>query len=482
MQSQIKKELFRLTGPIFVDIALVMLLGAVDTVMLSRYSDDAVAAVGLDNQIISFVFLIYQFVSMGAAILCAQYFGAGLRKRFIQILGIALTVNTLLALTMSATMWFWADDIVHTFGIREHLLKDGIRYLQITGALSFFQAISLTITAALRSVGKTIKPMLATVAVNILNIVGNYALIFGHFGCPAMGVEGAAWATAGSRIASALILMCFLPNLWESQPLPKEGRRMYQLMEFIKGKSSRTKHISPLPTNGRGWGWVSYFRPFPWQELRNLLKVGIPAMSEEMSYSLSQLVIMYFINKVSTESLTTKVYCTTTITFVILMSCSIVQGGAIMVGHYVGQLRYRAAYILGNYVVRVAMTATLIVALPLAVGGHFLMQLLTENQNIIYMGTIIFVIDWFLDIGRVKNIFACGTLRAAGDVVYAVVVGITVQWSVAVGVAWFLGIPLGYGLIGMWIGFCLDENIRGLILMKRWHSQKWRGKSFTVKK
>lgn len=128
------------------------------------------------------------------------------------------------------------------------------------------------------------------------------------------------------------------------------------------------------------------------------------------------------------------------------------------------------------------MTATLIVALPLALGGHFLMQLLTENKDIIYMGTWVFIIDWFLNIGRVKNIFACGTLRAAGDVVYAVVVGITVQWSVAVGVAWFLGIPMGLGLIGMWIGFCLDENIRGIILMRRWHSLSWQGKSFTAEK
>ena len=58
----VKKNLYRLTLPIFIDIALVMLLGAVDTVMLSRYSDNAVAAVGLDNQLISLVILIYQFV------------------------------------------------------------------------------------------------------------------------------------------------------------------------------------------------------------------------------------------------------------------------------------------------------------------------------------------------------------------------------------------------------------------------------------
>ena len=74
--SSLKRQLKVLTVPVFIEIALVMLLGAVDTVMLSRYSDNSVAAVGLDNQLISLVFLVYQFFSMGASILCAQYIGA----------------------------------------------------------------------------------------------------------------------------------------------------------------------------------------------------------------------------------------------------------------------------------------------------------------------------------------------------------------------------------------------------------------------
>ena len=114
----VKKSLFRLTMPIFIDIALVMLLGAVDTVMLSRYSDNAVAAVGLDNQLISFVFLIYQFVSMGAAILCAQYYGAGYRTRFMQIVGIAVIVNTLLGMAVSFSLWMWAEPLLTAFVAR----------------------------------------------------------------------------------------------------------------------------------------------------------------------------------------------------------------------------------------------------------------------------------------------------------------------------------------------------------------------------
>jgi Na+-driven multidrug efflux pump len=91
--TSLKRQLKILTIPVFIEMALVMMLGAVDTVMLSRYSDNSVAAVGLDNQLISLVFLVYQFFSMGAAILCAQYIGAGLRKRLVQVVGMALTVN-----------------------------------------------------------------------------------------------------------------------------------------------------------------------------------------------------------------------------------------------------------------------------------------------------------------------------------------------------------------------------------------------------
>ncbi len=463
----VKKNLYKLTMPIFIDIALVMMLGAVDTIMLSRFSDDAVAAVGLDNQIVSLVFLVYQFVSMGAAILCAQYFGAGLRERFIQIVGISLVVNFLLGLTISGVLWFWASPLLHAFGLRENLMADGVLYLKITGALSFFQAVSLTFSAVLRSTGKTVYPMLATVLVNILNIAGNYALIFGHWGCPAMGVEGAAWATAGSRIASVLLLMCFMPTLWPSSAryVEEHKRRLARMKATVAGKKNALK---------------GYFRPFPFQELKNLFHIGIPAMSEEMSYSLSQIAITFFINQISTEALTTKVYCSTIITFVILFSTSIVQGGDIIVGHYVGQLRYRAAYYLGNYIFKVAMTLTLIVATALVASGSFILEFLTDNEEIIRMGLWIFAVDWFLNIGRVKNIFACGTLRAAGDAVFPVIVGVLSQWTIAVGVAWLLGIYWQFGIIGMWVAFCLDENLRGVILMHRWHSQAWRGKSFVA--
>ena len=438
----LKRQLKVLTIPVFIEMALVMLLGAVDTVMLSRYSDNSVAAVGLDNQLMSLVFLVYQFLSMGAAILCAQYIGAGLRQRLVQVVGVALVVNLVLGLVVSALLFFYAEQLLLLMGLRPELMDDGLVYLRLTGALSFVQALSLTFSASLRSADKVVYPMMVTGVVNVLNIVGNYALIFGRWGCPQLGVEGAAIATAASRVVAMVLLAAIHFKV----------------------------HIPRFP--------LHYFRPIPWQELRNLLHIGVPAMSENISYCLSQVVITFFINQISNEALAARTYCANIIMFVYLFCLSITQGGDILVGHLVGQQRHQAAYVLGNYFFRWSMIITLTGSVVLALAGHGILSTFTDNKEIIAMGVWVLVIDVFLEAGRTANIFAGSTLRATGDTVYPFVVGVIFQWSIAVGLSYVIGIPLGYGLVGMWVGFALDENVRGIILVRSWRSGRWRDKGF----
>ena len=442
-EHSLKRQLRVLTVPVFIEMALVMMLGAVDTVMLSRYSDNSVAAVGLDNQLMSLVFLVYQFFAMGAAIICAQYIGAGFQKRLVQVVGMALVVNLLLGLTVSALLFVFAEQLLHLMGVRPELMGDALVYLRLTGALSFFQALSLTFSASLRSAGKVTYPMIVTGIVNVVNIIGNYALIFGRLGCPQMGVEGAAIATAASRAVATVLLA---------------------VIHF-------RKHIPRFP--------LRYFIPVPWLELRNLLFIGIPAMSENISYNLSQVVVTYFINQISNEALATRTYCANIIMFVYLFCLSITQGGDILVGHLVGQRHHQAAYVLGNYFFRWSMIITLTGSATLAIFGRDILTAFTDNQEIIAMGVWVFVIDWFLEIGRTSNIFATSTLRATGDAYYPLMIAIIFNWTIAVGLSYVVGIPLGYGLIGMWVAFALDENIRGIILMRRWRSGKWRSKGLT---
>ena len=433
----------RLTIPIFVEIALVVLVGFVDMLMLSNCGDGAVAAVGLASQIIMLVFLVYRFAASGVAVVCAQYHGAGLRKRLVQVVGVALIFNALLGGVVSALLCFNAEAILRMMGLREELMADGAIYLRITGALSFFQAMGFMFSASLRSVDRVRSPMVATAVANVVNVVGNYLLIFGHCGCPALGVAGAAWATVASQGVAMTMLLVHHTRV----------------------------HIHRYP--------MAWFRPFPWREFAMIFRIGLPAMGEEFSYCLSQSVTIYFINQISTDALTTRTYVFNSVMFTYLFGVSLVQGGDILVGHLVGQRRYKAACILGNFFYRRSMAVTLCCSGVLALAGPWMLGFLTENHEIIQLGSILLCIDCVLEVGRIRNIFSCWTLRAVGDVFYPMVVGITFQWVIAVGLFWVVAIPLGWGLVGAWCVFALDENIRGCILLRRWHAKVWIGKSLT---
>lgn len=419
-----------------------MMLGAVDTIMLSQYSDESVAAVGVVNQIVMFAFLIFEVINIGTSVLCSQYLGAKMQKNMVQVVGVALLFNLVVGLLISAILHYGATTLLGWMGLRPELLKYGIGYMQIVGAFAFFQAISFTISASLRSADKAIYPMMVTVLVNIMNIIGNYSLIFGKLGMPALGAEGAAISTSVARGVSMVVLFVILFR----------------------------KHIPRFP--------LHYFRPFPWVELKNLLKVGLPSAGENMSYSFSQVVITYFINILGNNALATRTYTVNIVMFVYLFAIAMAQGGAISIGHLVGQKKIRAAYLLGKYVMRLSILVSLVLSCVWAASGHFIFSMLTDNQEIIKMGVTIMMVDIIVEIGRAVNIYATNALRSAGDVNFPFYVGVAVQWTVSVGFSYLFGIHWGWGLVGMWCAFLLDENIRALLFVKRWNSMRWAKKGF----
>ena len=440
--GKLSRQLASLAGPIFIETLLVMTLGAVDTFMLSRYSDNSVAAVGVVNQLMNLVFLLFEVISLGTSILCSQYIGAGRRDKVVQVVGISLMFNLLSGVILSSCLYLFADDMLLLMGLRPDLMSEGLPYMKIVGGFAFFQAISLSLSASLRSADKAKYPMYVSVVVNILNIIGNYTLIFGKFGMPALGVEGAAISTSVCRFVSVVILFVVLFK----------------------------KHIPSFPKE--------LFTPFPWVELKNLLKIGIPSAGEHFSYSLSQVVITYFINMISNQALATRSYVVNIVMFTYIFALSIAQGGAILIGHLVGMKKIKAAYAIGKRVMRLGVAMSVSLSLVTAIFGRHILSMLTTDPWIISTGATILWIEILLENGRALNFFGVNSLRSAGDIYFPVLVGIVVMWGVQVVGSYVLGISLGWGLIAMWAVFALDENIRGFIFLRRWNSFKWVGKSF----
>ena len=443
--GKLSRQLTALAGPIFVETLLVMMLGAVDTFMLSRHSDNSVAAVGVVNQLMNLVFLLFEVISLGTSILCSQYIGAKRRDKVIQVVGISLIFNLISGLLLSGCLYLFADKFLSLMGLRPDLMSEGLPYMKIVGGFASLQAVSLSLSASLRSANKAKYPMYISLVVNVLNIIGNYTLIFGKFGMPALGVEGAAISTSFCRFVSVILLFVILLK----------------------------KHIPSFPKE--------YFRPFPWIELKNLLKIGIPSAGEHMSYSLSQVVIAYFINMISNEALATRTYIVNIVMFTYIFALALSQGGAILIGQLVGMKKIRAAYTIGKRIMRLGVAMSVSLSFVTALFGTQILSMLTSDPWIISTGAMILWVEILLENGRALNFFGVNALRSAGDIYFPVIIGIIVMWGIQVVGSYILGITLGWGLIAMWAVFALDENIRGLIFVRRWNSFKWVGKSFIGK-
>lgn len=444
--ANLRQDIRKLTLPIFIEMLLVTLMGATDTFMLSQYADEAVAAVGVANQLITFAFLIFQIINIGTSVMCSQYLGAGNRMKMEQVTAMALLLNTVSGFVISFILSAGAPLLLGWMGLKDDLMRYGLPYMQIAGAFAFFQALHLTVSASLRADHKAIYPMLVVMLVNVVNIVGNYALIFGHFGLPALGVEGAAMATNISRGVAAVTLFGVL----FTRHIPF-GR----LMEAFRAPVNELKH-----------------------ETRNLLRIGLPSAGENMSYNAQQVVLTYFINLLGNEALTTRMYVVNAVMFVYIFCICVSQGASIVIAHLVGDHRYQACYKLGWYSLKMALAITMTLSVIFACFGRQILSFLTDNPNIIALGCVILIIDIAVEIGKTTNIFYTNVLRSVGDVNFPFYVGITIQWIVGVMCGWLFCLVFGWGLVGMWWALFLDEGVRGAIFVWRWHSKRWMQRSF----
>lgn len=439
----VRKQLFNLASPIFIETLLIMFTGATDVFMLSRYSDETVAAGGVVNQLLNLVFILYGITTLGTSVLCSQYLGAKQKKNIAQVIGVSLLVNLIMGGLVSAGLWLFAAPSLKLMGLDDNLVGYGVSYMTLVGGFSFLQSLAMTLSAILRSHNKAYYPMFVTFLINIINVVGNYFLIFGNCGAPRLGITGAGISTVISRTVAVILLTYLL---------------------FRK--------VAPVPP-------LKYFKPFPWDKIKNLLLVGLPAAGEQVSYNLSQVVITYLSVMMGNAALTARTYAMSIVMFSYVFSIAIGNGAAIAIGHLVGADKGNAAFSLEKYSIRLALWVTVCVSILTALVGTDIFKLLSTNPEVIHLGAMVLYIDVVLEIGRAVNITSVDSLIAAGDVMYPFVTGIIVMWLVATLLSYVLGIWWGWGLNGIWLAMALDENIRAVVFERRWKSRKWMNKGFT---
>ena len=187
-----------------------MLMGIMDTFMLSVISDNAVSGVGAANQFLHIAILILEVIGNGASIVAAQYIGSRRLNEVARVSALSVTLNLMVGLVLSAIFLLFGSRMLQALNLQGEILSYAESYLAIVGGGDFLQAMINSLSAIIRVHGYRKATMFVSLGINIIHIIGNYVLIFGHFGFPEMGVKGVAISSVASRFLALFVFFWLL--------------------------------------------------------------------------------------------------------------------------------------------------------------------------------------------------------------------------------------------------------------------------------
>ncbi len=441
-----KFGLLKLTMSTFIIQLMQILVNNFDQLMVSRYSQPALAAVGNANQVSWVLMLLFTVLSMSSVILITQYKGAGNKQREKEIYAISLAVNIVLGLVIGVVLTVFGRQIFTLMNVTDpEILRQAYSYLAITGGGSVFISIIMIYSSFLRSNAMVKEAMIVTISVNLFNILGNWVLIYGVGPFPELGASGAALSTLISRILGCIFISIVFAR--------KVGRIEWKLL-----------------------------KPFPKDQLIKLVKIGVPAAGESFSYDASQLVITSFVNTMGLVAINTKICVQLIVSFSYIFANSIGEATQVMEGYLLGQQKHEEAYRRVRKSAIIGFIVTIILTVFIYLCSDQLLGLYISNDpeiaelrsDILALGKKIMMVELLLEAGRAINLVIVKALQTAGDIKYPVILCVISAWLIAVGFSWVLGLHLAWGLVGVWVAMAADECGRSILLSIRWKRGRWR--------
>lgn len=441
VNSVMQKSVGKLAWPIFVQSLLSMCLGYADTIMLSNYSDSSVGAVGNANQVMGFLTLAFTIISSATGVMVSQYLGANKKDQINQIYTVSIAFNLILSVLISAVIYLSSSALLTLMNVPAEMMADADTYMRIVGGFVFTQAVFSTFDQIFRSNGRTMIGMFLAFGMNIINIAGNFCFLYGPLRFLNLGVAGVSISTSVSRVIILIVAIIYF-------------------YKVIGGGIS-----------------FKYLKPFPFEVLKKLLRLGVPTAGENISYNLSQILISIVVNTLGAVAINTRIYANILCNFAYMYALSMALATQIHVGHSVGAGDYDYAYRRVFKTMKTAIVVSgVIAALNYAV-SPFTFGLFTSNADIISLGSQVMLVAVFLEFGRSTNLVIINSMKAAGDVKFPTILGIASMWGVSVLFSFLFGIVFGWGLVGVWIAMACDEVLRGVVVFIRWKRGTWRGKS-----
>lgn len=441
LSSPLVRNILILSLPVALQMLMQSMLGMADVLMVGHLGTDAVAAVGLAAKIHFLMLVLMSGLATGASVLIAQYLGAKDTPACQKIFATTMFVSSLSILPFVIAFGFFSFQWVSWINPDQKVVELAAIYLTITAPVLLLTQWIVICEASLRALGHTTMPLVAGIVAAVTNIVLNYVLINGHWGFPAMGVAGAAWATLISRCLQTVFLVLWI---YASKQLFALNLQQWKL---AKDKQQIRRYIQfslPLVANYLIWavGNSTYHLLTGFAGTGALAVMGVIVPIESGFFAL----------------------------FVGLASAS-----AVLVGRELGAGNMQAAWDLHKFFDRLTFILLIVFCIslwflrPVLVG--LFDQLDTESKDLLMTTLGIFCLLVFLKVVNMMRII--GVLRAGGDNKFTLITDTVVMWGfglpIFVAAVFFAKLPFVY----LYALLFLEDALKFIPVIKRVISRKW---------
>ena len=442
-------RLLPLAGPLFAEMALTICMGMVGTALAARLGDAHGAAFALCSQIAAMLFVFFRIVGAGVSVVVSQALGGGRRDEADQAARATLGASTWIGGACTVLAMLGAGPLLRLMNAPPEVLPLAVPLLQCLAPAVLLDAWNTTLAGVLRSHLQSRPTMVVNVAIQVLHLLLALPLMLG------LGPLVGQWTAPAASTWPGWGLLGYAAALFIARSLG--------LLMFLQCWQQR---LGLAPQRSDWWR-------LPRRTLAPVLHIGLPGAAENIAWRTGFMFSISVVGQMGTVALATHAYTMQVIHLVLLAGVVIGLSSEIVVGHLVGAGRLHEAYRLVRRVLARGLAITALVALLVALAGPWLLRLFTQDPLILRTGAMLLWITVALETGRTFNLVLVNALRATGDARYPLLAGAPSFLLVLGGGSWWLGLHLGWGLVGVWLAYAADEWIRGLLSWRRWASHGW---------
>jgi MATE family multidrug resistance protein len=427
------RPLLRLAGPVILAELGWMSMGVVDTIMVGPLGPAAIGSVGLGGVLFMSIAIFGMGILLGLDTLVSQAHGGARPRECRHWLVTGLAVGMLFAVPVTLALRIGAR---HLDALRLHpsIVASTAAYV---GTVAWGLVPLLGYAACrryLQGMGVVQPITFALVSANVVNMVGNWMLIYGKLGMPALGVRGAAWATNFSRVYMVSVL----------------------LVAIVLHDQRTGGHVGAAL---RGLSFASMSR---------LIRLGLPA-ALQVTLEIGVFgAATALAGRLEPAALAAHQIALNVASFVYMVPLGMASAGAVMVGQHVGRGDHTGAAHAGWTALATIAAFMLAVAVLFVIAPRVLLIGFTRDELVLALGSTLLAVAAVFQLFDGLQVVATGVLRGVGDTRTPMLINLAGHWFCGLPIGWVLCFVIGLGVVGLWVGLSVGLILVGGVLVFVW--------------